>query len=216
MHTFDNKKGFTLMELLVCLAILVVLSAISIPIIIGLVDKANDKEDALMAKMYTNCIVRYANEVPKPIESYTNLSVSEHNIARNAGIGSFPGFEYWNAPTESESIKGIRTAAIISIKMYGESASFGNDYTVPAPLNDDNDFIYYYLSGKVEVKNIDDVISKTTSNLSSGKADALENYWVCLNKPNIGCNPGVQLTPNTPTPDTPPAETYYDIYKQTI
>lgn len=208
MQNAENlKKGFTLTELLVCLAILVVLSAISIPIVIGLVDKANDKEDTLMAKMYTNCVVRFANEVPQPIDSYTNLLSADKNIASNAGKGNYPGFEYWNAPTEAESIEGIRTAASIAFKMYGENTNVKNNYTIDAPLNDKNDFIYYFMSGKVVVKSVEDAQSETASNLSSGNADALENYWVCLNKPNVGSNPGLLA----PAPSIP-AETYHDIY----
>ncbi len=92
--------------------------------------------------------------------------------------------------------------------MYGENANVKNDYTVDAPRNSKNDFIYYYLSGKVAVKSVEDAQKETTKNLSSGNAGALENYWVCLNKPNVGSNPGIASTPTDP--DT--YKTHGDVY----
>ncbi|MDO4546064.1 MAG: prepilin-type N-terminal cleavage/methylation domain-containing protein, partial [Bacillota bacterium] len=45
MFQKKNKKGFTLVEVIVVLVILAVLAAILIPSMIGWIDKANKKKD---------------------------------------------------------------------------------------------------------------------------------------------------------------------------
>lgn len=47
-----NKKGFTLVELVVVIAVLAILAAIAIPIVTGVVDKANAATDAANAQAY--------------------------------------------------------------------------------------------------------------------------------------------------------------------
>ena len=54
MNIHKNKKGFTLIELIVVIAILGILAAILVPTITGFITRANDATDIANAKMLYN------------------------------------------------------------------------------------------------------------------------------------------------------------------
>jgi type IV pilus assembly protein PilA len=54
MRIHRNKKGFTLIELIVVIAILAILAAILVPTISGFIGRANDATDIANAKMLYN------------------------------------------------------------------------------------------------------------------------------------------------------------------
>ena len=61
LKKFTNKKGFTLMEMLIVVAIIAVLVAIAIPVLTGQLNKANEATDA------ANIRVAYANAAVKAV-----------------------------------------------------------------------------------------------------------------------------------------------------
>ena len=62
MKLFKTKQGFTLIELLVVIGILAVLTAIAIPSVAGLIDRANVSADATNANEMTNAVERFVSE----------------------------------------------------------------------------------------------------------------------------------------------------------
>ena len=59
LHTCRHKKGFTLIELAVVMAVLLVLAAIMIPMLLGMQDKARTRVDETNAKILTDIATRY-------------------------------------------------------------------------------------------------------------------------------------------------------------
>ena len=59
---FSSKRGFTLIELLVVIGILAVLAAIAIPMVSGVIMKANVSSDKTNANEMTNSVERFASE----------------------------------------------------------------------------------------------------------------------------------------------------------
>lgn len=58
LHTCRHKKGFTLIELAVVMAVLLVLAAIMIPMLLGMQDKARTRVDETNAKILTDIATR--------------------------------------------------------------------------------------------------------------------------------------------------------------
>ena len=191
-----NKSGFTLIELLVCLGILVVLAAISVPIIVGITNTSNEKSDKLTAELYTSYMTQYSDATPQPIANYTWLSTNELEFVKSAGQGYYPGAllvgtNYY--ANDKELWSAIREEAVVAIKMYGKDIPVTGDYLVSSPRSADKSFIYYYLKGTVTVENVEDVANRTAENVAND-VEALENYWIALDTEQGNTNGVYQST----------------------
>lgn len=58
-RAFNNKKGFTLIEVLVVVAIIGILAALAAPRIIGRINDANISHDVALAKTLTTAVEQY-------------------------------------------------------------------------------------------------------------------------------------------------------------
>lgn len=92
-----NKKGFTLIELIVVIAILAILAAVAVPSFIGITDKATAAQQNGAAAEYANAINIYNAMSSTKITSAT-MGSSQTDIAKlNTALGSL-------APTMSSDI----------------------------------------------------------------------------------------------------------------
>ena len=73
LKKLTNKKGFTLMEMLIVVAIIAILVAVAIPVLTGQLDKANQATDA------ANIRVAYANAAVEAVT--TGAEATEESVA---------------------------------------------------------------------------------------------------------------------------------------
>ena len=106
MNTKLNKKGFTLAELLIVVAIIAVLVAVSIPIFTSQLEKSREATDA------ANLRAAYANASVKVLETESGVSAGPVAISQktkgwqNTSIIDIAGIK-----TTHDSLKDIATAA---------------------------------------------------------------------------------------------------------
>lgn len=77
LEKLNNKKGFTLMEMLIVVAIIVVLVAIAIPVFTGQIEKANQATDA------ANVRAAYAEAVVSALENDGNGTATTDSVMKS-------------------------------------------------------------------------------------------------------------------------------------
>lgn len=100
----NNKKGFTLVELIVVLVILAILAALLIPALTGYIDKAKEKQ--IVAE--TRQIVMAAQTLVD--EEYAKLDVNGTGITFANGEGSDAHTIYMNDIAELAEIEELKLA----------------------------------------------------------------------------------------------------------
>ena len=123
----NKKKGFTLVELIVVLAILAILAAMLVPALTGYIDKANEKKVIATARQY------YVAAQTVVSEAYANGdSVNGFTISRN------------------ETNNKINGSIIIDNTTY-ENASenpYFNDFVNLAEITDDTKYMQITINDK--------------------------------------------------------------------
>lgn len=92
IRAMKNKKGFTLVELIVVLVILAILAALLIPALTGYIDKANKEKVVSETRMVAMAVQTEASEAYGQLKSSETLST-------------------WNGTTGEEHIKSIKKLA---------------------------------------------------------------------------------------------------------
>ena len=199
-----NKKGFTLVELLVVIGILAVLAAVAIPSVAGLIEKGNVSTDTQNATEMTNAIERWVGEYEVYI-SETNagtLDSSDPVAGRVANTIKTvdTSFDATNRATVKKFEKGTPATA--------ESASIGSvDYRTKYPTSEamvkavisnytkikgesfepkqkTMSFFYCPNLGAVIFADSDSIVSELNAKIKNGidaKGNALSNSTVWIN-----------------------------------
>lgn len=182
------KKGFTLVEMLVVVALLAILVTVSIPVITSINSKAGNSADEIAAESIETAIdswmdTDYSDDNFYRTNLYTSAATGEAATARIdglteqmysyyfAGTGQLPGVELTDeAQIRHSVITAIKATSSIKIlikngQQYIESPKTGSKYG----------FKYYYKIGRVNAEPVD----------SSGSAlgnDEVYRYYVWLDR----------------------------------
>lgn len=181
----NKKKGFTLTELIICIAIIAVMAVVAIPVISGLIDKGNDTSEDVNASLYSSAMKRFAAEKPGEAYSYPRLtsvgSDSEYDcLSAKAGKGVFPGYNIFAGETGADVLNGIRKEAAIAIKAFSDTAVSDN-YTIPPPADEECEYVYYYLTGEVKKVKRSSLKIVTAGEYINGEIN-VSDYWVYLSR----------------------------------
>ncbi len=84
----NKKKGFTLVELIVVLAILAILAAMLVPALTGYIDKANEKKILATARQYYVAAQTVASEAYANGDEINEIIVSDNEYGSLIKIGN--------------------------------------------------------------------------------------------------------------------------------
>lgn len=82
----NKKKGFTLVELIVVLAILAILAAMLVPALTGYIDKANEKKVVAAARQYEIAAQTVVSDAYAANDAITNIAVDESGNVTITGV----------------------------------------------------------------------------------------------------------------------------------
>ena len=182
------KKGFTLVEMLVVVALLAILVTVSIPVITSINSKAGNSADEIAAESIETAIdswmdTDYSDDNFYRTNLYTSAATGEAAAARIdglteqmysyyfAGTGQLPGVELTDeAQIRHSVITAIKATSSTKIlikngQQYIESPKTGSQYG----------FKYYYKIGRVNAEPID-------SSVSALGNDEVYRYYVWLDR----------------------------------
>lgn len=83
----NNKKGFTLVELIVVLVILAILAALLIPALTGYIDKAKEKQIIAETRATVMAVQTLADEQYATVEPGGNVTIDNNQILKLAEVG---------------------------------------------------------------------------------------------------------------------------------
>ena len=184
MRNLRNRKAFTLVQLLVVIAILVVVTAIAIPIISGVLSQSDNMERTAWVEELQSAVNLYKTTNVENVNSYPRLGTQGFNeqmaLKEGAGNGEIPGYNVDVVGKTAETVyDDIRKQYFTSLKAFTDIEVTSDYYLSDKYTSEDKAFVYYYLTGTVAEVNIADL--KFESGAATLQA---EEFWVYLSLPD--------------------------------
>lgn len=143
IRKMKNKKGFTLVELIVVLVILAILAALLVPALTGYISKANEEKVVAECRMTVMAIQTQATEIYAADGSVTESALSKadstiRQLAETAGSwtatvgadGQVKSVTYINAGWTTTYSKDASNAATYTNTSSGATKSATNSYSI--------------------------------------------------------------------------------------
>ena len=116
IHAMKNKKGFTLVELIVVLVILAILAALLIPALTGYIDKANKEKVISETRMVAMAVQTEASEAYGQLKSGESLSD-------------------WSTPVDSGKVDHIANIVKLAEVLDGTKTKFTAEVNLDGSIN---------------------------------------------------------------------------------
>lgn len=97
-----NKKGFTLIELVIVIAVLAIIAIVAVPAVNGIVDSAKDSSDKAQMALIQGAVERYnATNGHYPAADLTNPSNAEIKTAVTNALATYTNLSAIPSPQKS-------------------------------------------------------------------------------------------------------------------
>lgn len=127
----NKKKGFTLVELIVVLAILAILAAMLVPALTGYIDKANEKKAVAAARQYAIAAQSVVSDAYSSNDAITVINIT--GVASDGTItGTISGS---NEISEANKTKYLNEFKSLAEMKSGDTATFNFSTTDHKMLN---------------------------------------------------------------------------------
>lgn len=162
----NQKKGFTLVELVIVIAVIAVLSAVLIPTFSGVINNANEAKDKANAKTMTTELM--LNAVTDSLQNYTPQEVRALTMQKTSASNKMQskGNSYWyntqknqvEVQNTRQMVTGAESTAGISI-VYADGGSSTEKTLFSLAANGD----YVYIFGDETLDYVVDILSNLTT-----------------------------------------------------
>lgn len=162
----NQKKGFTLVELVIVIAVIAVLSAVLIPTFSGVINNANEAKDKANAKTMTTELM--LNAVTDSLQNYTPQEVRALVMQKTSASNKTQskGNSYWyntqknqvEVQNTRQMVTGAENTAGITI-VYADGGSSANKTLFSLAANEN----YVYIFGDETLDYVVDILSNLTT-----------------------------------------------------